>query len=195
MVQGRLEEALVALRRAAELDPLSPRILDNFAWALVHAGRPEEALAALDRALALQPDALQATSIKAQILARQGRRDEAMALLKTVPPGVWISSHWRVMALGLMGDAEARRLLEGYLNDRNAVTRFTALLGLGREEEALRTLVPGQIEATRADVLLFDPIYDRVRADPRFTQALAAIGLAEAHARAQAWRAKQQAAK
>jgi hypothetical protein len=56
-------------------------------------------------------------------------------------------------------------------------------------------LVPGQIESTRADVLLFDPIYDRVRADPRFTQALAAIGLTEAHARAQAWRAQHPAAK
>ena len=191
MLQGRLDEALVALRRAADLDPLSPRILDNVAWALVHAGRPDEALAALDRALALQPDAVQATSIKAQILARRGRRDEAMALVKALPAGVWISSHWRVTALGVMGDAEARSLIEGHLNDRNAVTRFTALLGLGREEEALRTIVPGQIEATRADVLLFDPIYDRVRVDARFRQALATIGLTDAHARAQAWRAQQ----
>ena len=92
-------------------------------------------------------------------------------------------------ALGFISSAEARGELTALLNDRNAVTRFTALLGLGRKEEALQALVPGQIESTRADVLLFDPTFDDVRGDPRFVRALDAIGLTEAHARAQAWRA------
>jgi TolB-like protein/Tfp pilus assembly protein PilF len=189
MMQGRYDEARSALQLAAELDPLSPRILDNLAWARSHAGATDEALTLVDRALALQPDAVQPTSIKARILAQQGRRAEALGLLQTLSAGVWISSHWRAMALAQIGGPEARSALEALRDDRNAVTRFAAMLGLGRRDEALDSLVPGAIESTRADVLLFDPTFDPVRGDPRFRRALDAIGLTEAHARAQAWRA------
>jgi len=189
MIQGRLDEALASFARAAELDPLSPRILDNYAWGLLHAGRRTEALAFLDRALALQPDAVQPISLKARILAQDGKKDEAAALERSVPRGVWISSHFRALALGFIGDAEAKSRLEALLTDRNYVTSFTAQLALGRTDEALDQLVPERFESTRVDLLLFDPFYDRVRRDPRFLRALDAIGLSAAHARAQAWRA------
>ena len=46
---------------------------------------------------------------------------------------------------------------------------------------------------SNANELLFADVYDPIRADPRFVKLLATLGLTEAHARAQAWRAAQTA--
>jgi len=39
------------------------------------------------------------------------------------------------------------------------------------------------------DLLLFQPVFDPLRSDPRFREVLKTVGLAEANDRAQAWRA------
>ncbi len=59
---GRMGEALLELKLAAELDPLSGRILDNYANTLRLAGRLTEALAIVDRSLAINPRSSQATT-------------------------------------------------------------------------------------------------------------------------------------
>jgi hypothetical protein len=43
------------------------------------------------------------------------------------------------------------------------------------------------------DQWLYQPAVDPLRGDPRFGKFLATLGASEAHARAQAWRAKQNA--
>ncbi len=56
-------------------------------------------------------------------------------------------------------------------------------------QTALNALDPAWLTSTRIDLMLFQPAFDPMRGDARFVQMLATLGLTEAHARAQAWRA------
>lgn len=68
---------------------------------------------------------------------------------------------------------------------------FRGLAALGRPREALDTLNPATLGMSDIGDFLVSPDFDAVRQDPKFAQLLATLGLTEAHARAQAWRAAQ----
>jgi aspartate beta-hydroxylase len=85
----RFNEAIVAFRRAALLDPKAPPIWLNLADAYRAIGKGEDELASLDQALAIDPYILPALLKKAQALERIGRVDAAVeaysALLAASP--------------------------------------------------------------------------------------------------------------
>jgi TolB-like protein/Flp pilus assembly protein TadD len=192
LTEGRLEEGEAMMRRATELDPLSHRILDNYSIPLMVQGRYQEALMVLDRALALQPDSIQAGIWKTLTLGRLGRHAEAVALLRKLP---WAGSSYEEYAAeaftraGL--PAEAEQAWASIPAGASAATKAGALARMGRPQEALAAMDPATMSISNANELLFDEIYDPIRADPRFVKLLAALGLTEAHARAQAWRVAQ----
>lgn len=186
MCDGRMDEAEAALKRAAELDPLSHRILDNYAMSQRLAGRYEAALALDERAVALQPNALQASVWKALDLSALGRHDEAVALLRRLPVDdtVYAAISLRVFPqAGLTAEAEQRltRVPPAY--------RYSALVTLKRFEQALAAMDPAALGIQNIADLLVGAEFDPIRRDPRFVQILATLGMTEAHARAQAWRA------
>ena len=187
---GRLDEAEAMMRRATELDPLSHRILDNYYIPLNYLGRHEEALGVVDRALALQPDSLQARVWKTLCLTALGRHDEAVALLRKIP---WAGSSYEsfiiTVFLGAGLQAEAEQALARIPPGASADTKASALARLGRPQEALAVLDPATTAIATAAELFFDANYDPIRTDPRFVKFLATLGLTEANARAQAWRA------
>jgi TolB-like protein/Flp pilus assembly protein TadD len=190
LTEGRVDEAEAMMRRATELDPLSHRILDNYTIPLITQGRDGEALAVIDRALALQPDSIQALIWKALILARLGRHDEAVALLRKTP---WAGSTYEEYAVEIFTraglPAEAEQAFASIPAGASAATKAGALAKMGRPREALAAMDPATMSISNANELLFAEIYDPIRADPRFVKLLATLGLTEAHARAQAWRA------
>ncbi len=189
LTNGRMDEALASLATAARLDPLAPRIMDNRAWVLILAGRLGEATTMLDRALKLQPDADQAAGLKALVLAMRGERQAAAAQARLIPNGASLTAWLRVQALALAGETgEAEALVSGY-TEGNTIAKICGLAALGRHEQALQALEVDWLVSTRIDWLLYHPIFDPMRSDPRFQVALKAVGLDEAHARAQAWRA------
>jgi Tfp pilus assembly protein PilF len=185
--EGRMEEALAELKLASELDPLSFIILDNYGWLLYLAGRHGEALRMLDRALALNPGFDQTIRIKASVLAALGRASEATALARQIRS---LDREMDVYLLAMVGlKAEAGTLWAG-LDPRTITNRFRSLLAVGRREEALAALDdPSGVGYGDCIELSFQPFFDQVRDDPRFVKYLATLGLTEAHARAQAWRA------
>jgi tetratricopeptide (TPR) repeat protein len=65
LVTGRPQEALASLSRAESLDPQSPEIPVDVAFALDDLGRYEEAIRARERALALSPDNVSAYTSQA----------------------------------------------------------------------------------------------------------------------------------
>ena len=76
---GRSEEALVLHRKAAELDPLSARIINNVGWDLASLGRFDEALARYRRAIEVDPSYAQGySSIGVHYRFVSGQLDEAV---------------------------------------------------------------------------------------------------------------------
>jgi len=177
------------LKLAADIDPLSSRILDNYGSALDRAGRHSEAIAVLERALVLQPNSAQALTGKAIALLGLGRFGEAIALARQLPAGALYTRSDQLRIFGPAGlQAEAEALLSA-VDPRSFVPKSHLLLALGRVEEAIAALDASTIRANYLDDLLFDPVVDPIRGDPRFKQFLATLGVTQAHARAQAWRA------
>jgi TolB-like protein/Tfp pilus assembly protein PilF len=187
LIQGRIDEANAALAAAARLDPLSSRILDNRGLVLACAGRFTESLASYEQALAVQPGAVQASWQKARVLRLLGREAEAREFFRGISGHDWPELFTHVHALASVGfRAEAADLLPGLSPD---VSRAFLLPYVGRTEDALNTLNPDVERSMHIDQWLFAAAFDPMRSDPRFAKFLAALGLTEAHARAQAWRA------
>jgi TolB-like protein/tetratricopeptide (TPR) repeat protein len=189
LTDGRLEEAEAVMRRATELDPLSHRILDNYCIPLSYQGRYEEALAVVDRALVLQPDSMQARIWKTLWLTELGRHDEAVALLRKIPWAGSTYEEYAVMVFARAGlKAEAEQVFALIPANASSAVKVSALLRLGRPQDALSAMDPATMHTDPAADLLFDHSYDPIRGDPRFVNLLATLGLTEANVRAQAWR-------
>jgi tetratricopeptide (TPR) repeat protein len=72
----RLPEAYELIRRALELSPEDPHILDSMGWVLFRMGRLEEAVRWLERALAIRAEAEIAAHL-GEVLWQLGRTEEA----------------------------------------------------------------------------------------------------------------------
>lgn len=79
--KGQISDALSALRRAAELDPMSSRTLYYLAGVLSRLGNLEEAAEVLAKAVALAPDHWVTVFNLGKILARLSRHEEAIKAL------------------------------------------------------------------------------------------------------------------
>jgi TolB-like protein/Flp pilus assembly protein TadD len=183
---GRADEGLAELKLAAELDPLSSRILDNYAGALRRTGRYTESLAVAERAVAVQPDNVQALLAKSRTLLALGRAEEAAAVIR----GLAADSDFAITAMaivlaGVGRPAEAETELS---RSKNVSYRWFVLAALGRRTESAAAFDAQRLTVNQLTDFLFDPNCDLVRDDPRIVQGIAALGLTEAHARAQAWR-------
>jgi TolB-like protein/Tfp pilus assembly protein PilF len=191
---GRMDEALVELKTASQLDPLSSRIADNLGLGLGCAGRLTESLAAYDQALAIQPGALQPLTQKPWVLRRLGRESEARAILLGVPDRNFLLLANRIEVLAAGGLRQEAAALFAGLDAKTTDVAFL-LAQLGRPDDALAALDAANAISVMVERWLFEPAIDPLRNDPRFTKFLATLGLTEAHARAQAWRAAHPAEK
>ena len=79
---GRIEEAVVSLRRAADLDPNSIRCVRLLVQHLSKLGRNDEAIDRLGTAIRLNPDAPILRADLGRILEADGRHAEAIAQLR-----------------------------------------------------------------------------------------------------------------
>ncbi len=181
---GRIDEGLAELRRAAELDPFSLRILENYAKGLVLAGRQEEALAVLGRAEALSARAPLTLFTKAEALLQLGRRAEAIAVARE------LGDAERAVQLAKAGEKSEA---EAALGEAEGWLRYQLLIALGRTAEAIASLRAEDMPASKLRNWLMDPRLDPFRQEPHFLNLLATLGLTEAHARMQAWRAAHSA--
>jgi TolB-like protein/Tfp pilus assembly protein PilF len=179
MDDGRMDEALAELKLATQLDPFSQDLMEAYGRVLHVAGRYMEAIAIYDRALALA-DSVVVREHKAYALAQLGRTEDAIALARGLPKDAWRVRTFA--AAGLRAEAQA---LWRKSPDRPAYY----LLLFGRTEEALTALDVPAMRSPDLHDWLFEPWFDPIRNDPRFTKFIATLGLTEAHARAQAWRA------
>ena len=189
--QGRMDEAVAALRRAHDLEPLAHKIADNLGLILFSAGRYSEALALAERAQALQPNSFQAAGIRAWALSELGRADAAVAAVRVVvgEPPTTSKNHFAYALARAGARREAQAMLDRIAPAERSASGAAASLVLGQLEACWSALEEGSQSLLATEVLLFWPVFDPIRTESRFRRMLSDLGLTEAHARAQAWRA------
>lgn len=181
MTLGRVDESLEVAERGYELDPLSPAMNLQWAYALFYARRYTEAVEQLRRTIALEADYGRYASLTARALARLGRLEEAEAVWERMVEGWGEPSHSETGCfLALIG---RRSAAERHLRELRAVedpspgalARLEACLG--NEERALHALERSVEEGQHPLDLVVDPWLDTLRDDPRYRTAARAWGL------------------
>lgn len=183
---GRLEDAIVELKIAADLDPLSIGIGSDLARLMIRRGDYDGGMQQLQRMLALDPSSIRVLSYMADTFQQKGMHAEAIAALERarhIAP-----DYPRVM--GLLGHAYA------VADNRGAALEMLDLLnqletkqyvppvaiagvyaGLGDKEQALQRLE--QACCDRYPLYLHFMVthaFDPLRAEPRFVTLIKNLG-------------------
>lgn len=184
---GRVDEAVLEMDLARQLDPLSLIVNAGLGWIQFHGGRYAQAETQLRKTLELDPDFVPARLWLGQLCEVTGRRKEAVAEFRKVrelagdaPTGLAELAH----ALAREGKvSEARRALNHLLvlaKERYVPSDEIArvYLGLGDRDAALTWLEKAYEErAVKMALLAVDPTWDPLRSEARFTHLLQRINL------------------
>lgn len=175
LVMGRLDEALQGFQRAAELDPLSPVMLNDQAKTLLMARRPAQALALLEREEALSPGAARNRVYRARALEALGRKDEAIAIVRNALPRLLQGEHSYAAgeAVSILRQLGREQDAKTFATDMMArlgaqnVTRGFILAALGEFDPAFAALP--RSHAINLEQQFWHPMFDPIRDDSRFT--------------------------
>ena len=184
---GRFEEARAANERAGELDPLSEAIATTCGVIALYSAEYESAVTGLSEVLDVHDRFGMAAFFRGQAEMELGRLDAAVDSLRLAAQLTNSSSEVLAMlahAYAAGGQtAEARDILasletrfaDGY---GSPVLKAQILLGLGEQDRALDLLEEAAgIRAADVVWLGVKPIYEPLRADPRFGAILKTVGL------------------
>jgi TolB-like protein len=202
MAQGQPDEALAEARWAVELDPLSVFLRNHLARYLVVRRRYAESIEALNTAAEMDPSIGNPHGWLFLVYSLQGHHDEAVEALKVsrevsgANPAELESLQRAYSESGWEGvlELQVRRLTERYRAEAAAgeslgtrdmggdvglpilIARLYALLG--RTDEAFEWLdVALEERRIGLHTLRYNPIWDGLRSDPRYTAALRRMGL------------------
>lgn len=183
----RLDEAIREITVARDLDPLSPIVTTNVGWVLYMARRNDEAIAQYMRTLALNAGYVQVHTRLGDAYELAGRHEEAIRELTTVVRLTGDSATSRValaQIYALAGrSADAHRLLDRALLERperyvSSGAIANVYVALGETDKAFEWLEQSYRErANNVAYLAVEPLYDRIREDPRFQRLVKAVGL------------------
>jgi TolB-like protein/DNA-binding winged helix-turn-helix (wHTH) protein/Tfp pilus assembly protein PilF len=183
---GKTNEAIAELRKAHELDPLSPIIATDLGKRLCEAHKCDEGLVLLQKALDVDPDFVEAHRSLSEAYKHMGRYPEATAEVKKI-------KSWEnlTFALGELGHIYAlqgnRRVAQEIANklQRRSAQQYTdpyylskIYIALGEKDAAFAWLQKAyQQHSPGVLALAHDPDYDPVRSDPRFQDLVRRVGL------------------
>ena len=183
---GRHEEATKAIKRAQELDPLSPVIGLNVAMAHAFEGNYEKAIEGMDAVIAIDSLFSQAYYRKTQPYVKLGKLKEAFA---AASKGLEISGRsaealsFLGYCLGLMGRRDEALKIEKELEQRYAAHTtsgyYIARVYAGlREKNGVFKWLEADLEDHSGSLIWLtqDWEWDAYRSDPRFSDLLNKIG-------------------
>jgi tetratricopeptide (TPR) repeat protein len=183
---GRREEALAQIRRAAELDPLSPIVVANLGAILTNNRRYDESLDQLRKALILNPKSGIAEVHVAVALLAQRKFADAIAALdraSALMPGARVVAGLRGYTYAMTGKRqEALDVLKQMNEARSGVATGLdfpiVYVGLGDKDHAFEALDRAVSErAMLIDVIKADPLFEPLHSDPRFAALLRRMNL------------------
>jgi serine/threonine-protein kinase len=183
---GRFDEAIDSAARAHELDPLAVDVGVDRALVLGIAGRHEEGALLLEEILEVHPKNLYAEWALGCIRSAQGRYQEAIdtLLARDVPTAGqnFVLGH----TYGLAGETTKAQAVLDFLIERSErqyvppVQIAIVLIGMSRTDEAFEWLERSlDYPSWQIELLQVDPLYDPIRADPRFEDLLRRMGFPE----------------
>ena len=187
LAQGRFEDALRSVRKAAELDPLSPVIGCHHAYALELLGRRAEAVEQLKTTLMLNPSFGLAHFHLGCLRLAEGHFEDAVQSLRTAVD----ASNGRIgvgylgQAFGAAGREDEARAVLAQLHD-DARTQYTSPLdfalvyaGLGEQDQVFERLDRAFDERV-SDVIRLTllPWPSAIRSDGRFGEMVRRLNLA-----------------
>jgi TolB-like protein/Flp pilus assembly protein TadD len=188
-VRGRFEEAIASMKMACSLDPLSHNVSADLALAYYFSRQYEDAVQQCQEVLDLQPGFHRAHQLMGMVYIQQGLYPEAVAELQQAA----VTSDRNRKVLGFLGFAEVmcgrrsdaeRVLVELQGGERPYVSGVDLALiysALGDRDRTFEWLEKAYDEHDGELIWLgVDPIYDRVREDPRFRSLLERLRLLSA---------------
>ncbi len=184
---GRHEEALTAIKRAQQLDPLSVPVNRAVGWVIYYSRRYDQAIEELKKALGMDPDFLGARLVLWWALIAQGKHEEAIADIRQQVERPGLRTMKKLMlayacaaagnreeAGGILWEVEAKLAGEDRLALLSAML-FTAMDAKDRAFEQLERAY--QIREPGLLFLRVAPWADPLRSDRRYTALLEKLGL------------------
>jgi TolB-like protein/DNA-binding winged helix-turn-helix (wHTH) protein/Tfp pilus assembly protein PilF len=185
---GRWDQSIAEAKAAQSLDPLSPIVQEMVAYPYYYSHRYDDAMALSKKVLAAHPDFAISHLRLGREYAAKGMYAEAAAQFQRFSELIGGGS---TLALASVADVRARsgnrKAAERLLSQLSAVARkkqvpayqFAIIYsGLGNADETLKWLDRAYEE--RNSFLLYiryEPLFDRVRTDPRFLELERRIGI------------------
>jgi len=190
---GQLQESVLEVERARELDPLASIVNSDLCTMLFFARRYDEALAQCKANLDLDPNSVRALWFIGDVYAAKGMNSEAVSTflqamqLGGAPPGMIAAAKTGARDSGLKGYWKAltpflpENVANGNLEPFDAAVSYAYA---GDADMALRSLERA-VEARCYGItyLAVNPIFDELRSDPRFVSLLRRIGLPQSQPR------------
>jgi len=186
LCQGRLDEAVASVQRARALDS-SGSSTSDLAWVLFHSRRYDEAVRELRSSLDVYPNDAYTLWLLGFTLVLKGQANEAIPVLEKaanladrssgyidVLGAAYARAGRRSDALRILAELK-RRKQHGYVA---AGSFLIVYLGLGENEQAFAWLEEAYKE--QSNILQFvkvHPLFDPLRADPRFAEIVRRVGL------------------
>jgi len=183
---GRLKEAIAEANRALELDPVSLIINTNLGDTFFYAGQFDQAVAQHRKTLLLDPDFMSAHLYLGRALEQKGMLQDAVAEFRKARSLAGKGTS----ALGDLARAYAlagkRADARGLLNEMSELSKRGASLevdialvhlALGDRDQAFQYLEKAYKGRSGLNDLKVDPRFGSLRADPRFQDLLARLGL------------------
>ncbi len=180
---GKRDEGLAEIRKAAQLDPVSPQIAFEEGWHFYQSRRYDDALASAAKALELDPDQWMAYFVRGQAYNQLGKHAEALTALKKAEeilgdnPSPPLAEEARVYALsGRRADALKTLDRLNALAKKTQVSKWVIAVvyaALGDKDRAFENL--NLAYAERSFLLTFlktEPALDPLRSDARYQDLL-----------------------
>lgn len=185
MSVGRMSDAVQAAQRGVQLEPTTPYTRSQYIQTLFYAGEFSKAKADLAAARKKWPDDPIIDSAEFAFQYRYGDPRVALALLPKITDlsDAGMAPYRKMIAARLdptraKVDEAIAALAAGWANNpRNRNPVLIALGNFGRVEEAYQLLEDSTFQPFVQSDVLFRPEFAAVRADPRFIQVAARLGL------------------
>ena len=188
MPMGRVDEALIEIRKARELDPLSAVIATDMGKELYFSRRYDEAIVELRHALELDPNFASAHNWISDSLLEKGEYSAAIAELEKTKSAKEQRVYVRQTAylharMGKRAQAQTELAKALELSRGKPVSYGSIALtyaALGDKEDAFLWLEKAYAEnSSFMTSLKFWSVFDPLRSDPRFVDLLRRVGLSQ----------------